>query len=450
MAPASSTDITTKIKQMAGEKTPVAVLTGHDGPSLSQGLGRLRQCLPTYNLLEVAADAELTPENAAALLIIEPHTALSRNELEQIDRFVLAGGGLGVFAPNLKVEIPEQQANPMPTPPSISENDTGLTDLLRPWGVVPGSGAVLDWRAFDQWPMQARLGGQMLRLPTVHPPVLRVFFDEEQSEHPVAFRLNQGFFPFNSPLEVTSEAPEGVEVSVVASSSEDSWLGQNSDFTFEGKPDRAWIPSFRGASTTGPQPIAIAVEGRLPSAFGNESGGSEDEGEASAGERDGRVLVVGGSFFLYDMWTQNYPDCRGGGELAFAMNAVDWLAQDSDLIAIRAKSVEDPQIDVPETISRSEEAARSAAETANEAAAEAMIAEATGNDEAMEKASQTREAAEQEERQALDQREQALADWNSRKKAYRFGNMLGMPLLFALLGVFWWQYRRNANQNIKL
>jgi len=52
---------------------------------------------------------------------------------------------------------------------------------------------------------------------------------------------------------------------------------------------------------------------------------------AKAGQR-GRAVVVGSSDFASDRFVQFAPE-----NLGLALNAVDWLAQDEELIAIRSK-----------------------------------------------------------------------------------------------------------------
>jgi ABC-type uncharacterized transport system involved in gliding motility auxiliary subunit len=54
----------------------------------------------------------------------------------------------------------------------------------------------------------------------------------------------------------------------------------------------------------------------------------------------GRVIVVGNSDFLMDGAIQTH----GPAGLRFALNAVDWLAQDDALIAIRTKNREPPPL----------------------------------------------------------------------------------------------------------
>ena len=53
---------------------------------------------------------------------------------------------------------------------------------------------------------------------------------------------------------------------------------------------------------------------------------------APKGGKHGRAVAIGSTDFATDRFVQGAPE-----NLALALNAVDWLAQDEDLIAIRSK-----------------------------------------------------------------------------------------------------------------
>ncbi|MEZ4255343.1 MAG: hypothetical protein R3A78_06450 [Polyangiales bacterium] len=120
--------------------------------------------------------------------------------------------------------------------------------------------------------------------------------------------------------------------------------------------------------------------------------------------------------------------------VALALNAVDWLTQDSDLIAVRAKNVEDPAIDVPSDVQAAEDAARTAQDSV---VAAAQVGDAAN----AEKASKERD-------DALEKRKAALEAWEKRKRMYRWGNMVGIPLAFALFGVARWQLRQRRRRHL--
>ena len=406
--------ITMAIKKMVGEKRPVGIVAGHESPSLSEGLTRLTAALPTYDLREVTLDKEID-QDLAAVLVIGPETTLTETELRYLDQYVMRGGALGIFGGGIKLSLEGQE-------PGAEPVASGLDKLLEPWGVKMRSDIVADAQC-QRAPMRGPMG---LTVAVPYPPVPIVSFDEEQQEHPVLFRLGSAMMPFTSSLAL-KDAPSGVDVMTLAASSDNSWSMSGSDMDIRIRGPREWQMGSDG----GPFPLLVAIEGKLPSAFAAAPVSSAEaetpssiEAPAKA-EKDVRVLVAGTSAFLRDEFMP--PEGQGGqsqmsGSLSLALNAVDWLAADSDLIAIRAKDVEVPALDVPNAVLDAETDARSAAEQGDE----------EGVNEALEKSKSAR------------------ASWDKKKNAYKFLNTLGIPFAFAFFGFVRWRMRVAKRKTLKL
>lgn len=405
--------LTMKIKELAGDKAVVGILGGHQGPTLAQGLSSLREALPTYELREVSADDSLDPSEIAALLVVAPGTELSIEELMAIDQYVMKGGSLGVFGAALSISVSEGQ-------PNINHFESGIDRLLERWGVKHRRGVVHDWLC-TRVAMQGPFG---IPMAVPYPPSPDVAFTDEQREHPAAFRLPNAPMPLTTPLELTT-ADEGVSIKVLGRSSENSWLVTSDNLDLAPKQPREWIPT----NEQGPFELMVAIEGQLESAF---AGGGMSSGEGPAptpelerSEGEVRVLVAGSSGVLRDEFLPPANQGRPrdlGALMALALNSIDWLAAESELIAIRAKNVEDPKLQVPDAVAEAEEEAL-----------EAMEAE-------------DREAAEE----ALEKRKEAVAQWDRRKSTYKWMNTLGIPFLFALFGIIRWRMRTARRKNIKL
>jgi ABC-type uncharacterized transport system involved in gliding motility auxiliary subunit len=229
--------------------------------------------------------------------------------------------------------------------------------------------------------------------------------------------------PFVSPLELGS-APEGATMTVLARSSKDSWTMSGPNIALEPRNPREW----RMTETMGPFDLMVSIEGKLPSAF---AAPVSEEGEPPAiqappvSEREVRVLVTGTSTFLEDSFMPPRPpqgEVQMNAALALALNAVDWLAADSDLIAIRAKTIEEPALDIPDSVLAAEDTVLAAAEEGDEAGVQS----------------------------ALEERQSAIESWDAKKQAYRWANTLGIPLLVALFGLFRWRQRSNKKKTLRL
>ena len=273
--------------------------------------------------------------------------------------------------------------------------------------------------------MQTALG---ISLPVPYPPVPIVSFDDAQQEHPVLFRLSSAVMPFTSSLALTS-APGGRERRHPGPLLRQLLADGRKLEHRSTRAVSAGVGDER--AKPGPFPLIVGIEGKLRSAFSAAVSSPEGEGEGAdidapeQAESDVRVLVAGTSSFLRDEFM---PPPQQGGEqqltaaLSLALNAVDWLAAESDLIAIRAKNVEDPALEVPTAVSEAEDAAHSAAQEGDE----------EGVDE------------------ALEQRTAALEAWDNKKFWYKALNWFGIPILFALFGVLRWRMRAAKKKNLKL
>ncbi|MBW2548923.1 MAG: GldG family protein, partial [Deltaproteobacteria bacterium] len=216
------------MKELVGERKPVGIVGGHAGPSLAQGLTSLKSVLKLYDVREVDATQEIDT-GLAALLIIGPQEPFSTDELRRIDQFVMRGGSLGVFGGALAIDLAGQ------TGPSGRSVDSRLDGLLSAWGVRLVSKIVADAQC-SRAPMRGPMGFQVL---VPYPPIPLLQLTEEQLEHPVMFRLASPMLPFVAPLEV-SDAPAGVQITVLASSSQDSWTMSGPTISLEPRNPRDW------------------------------------------------------------------------------------------------------------------------------------------------------------------------------------------------------------------
>jgi ABC-2 type transport system permease protein len=417
-------ELSSRIQRLTRDALPVGVVTGHGSPTLAEGLTSLRSALSNYELREVNAGEEIDRE-LRALLIVDPKEPFTAAELQRINQFVMRGGSLGVFGGAVNLEMQGMAG------PSATLVDTQLDDLLGPWGVELGQGIVADAQAV-RIPMRTPFG-----LPAFvpFPPIPRIVFDEAAQEHPVTFRIPYAPFFFSAPIRTTARFRELNGVVLGRSSEDASWLLRGSTIPLQPRDPREWASTM--TDERGPHAVLVALEGRLPSAFAGAGAMSNTEGDAPAVEAPAqaqapvRVLVSGSGVMIRD---ELLPRGQDGAQqltegLILALNGVDWLAQDADLIAVRAKSIEEPPIDVPETIEAAEREVQAEQQAAVEQGAEEEGAEAST--EARERLQAANEA------------------WDRKKVYYQVGLSLGLPLLVALAGVLRWWRRSTKRANLQ-
>lgn len=412
-------EITQTIKQLIGEKTSVGVLTGYDGPTLEKGLSSLKQHLPTYELKPVSADTEI-PKDLRAVLIVHPEKTISETTLRYLDQFVMRGGSLGIWGGGIKVEMNQG------TKPTASPIESGLNTLLEKWGVEIENRIVADAQC-GRARMPTNIPG--LAIPVPYPPVPIIGFDEQQRKHPALFRINNIGLPYAVRLALNDNLKGEKEVTrtVLARSTESAWLMEGDTIDLEAR-ERWDVPGYNG-----PYVVGVGIEGKLPSAFANVAvSAPADSPEAAApkidapakAEKSARVLVFGSGYFMRDEFLP--PPQPGAnqfsGGVAFALNGIDWLAQDNDLIEIRAKTVEDPALEVPLKVREAESTIRDAVAEQDETKA----------------------------KQAFETRKAAMTAWDDKKALYRWGNTLAIPVAFALFGVVRWRLRRARKARMTL
>jgi ABC-type uncharacterized transport system involved in gliding motility auxiliary subunit len=391
--------ITMLMKQMVGEKVKVGLVGGHEGPSLGEELSALRRVMPNYELVEVNLAQDI-PEDVHTLLVVAPETSFPEAELRKLDAFVMHGGSLGVFGGGIKLD----EAGPTL---SASKVDSGLNRLLERWGVKVNQDVLGDARC-----QVIGVRGPLGVMPRPYPPLAIVQFTDEQAENPATYHLTEARMPFASTLTLT-DLPDGVRRNVLATSSEQSW--RMTGDTIDLDQNQRWQVS----GEIGPFPLMVSIEGKLPSAFAANQSSSEGEapsaGPAQA-EKDVRVLVLGsGAAPIIQLPEgQEVENEELAAALALPLNAIDWLANDDDLIAVRAKTVDEPSLDIPQAVQQAMDEESAAVENRD---VEGVMA-------------------------AREQAATALEAWEAKKSAYRWVNMLGIPVAFAAFGLVRWRLRQ--------
>jgi len=143
------------------------------------------------------------------------------------------------------------------------------------------------------------------------------------------------FFPFARSVNETEEKPEGISTTILAKTSTNSWserqLNQQ-EVTFDSEKDVAGPVSLASVVTVQPR----EEEKEEPSEAEEEPAAEETEAKSEETEEtpkpEGRLAVFGDSDFA----TNRYYNLSGNGNLF--LNAVNWLAEEADLISIQART----------------------------------------------------------------------------------------------------------------
>jgi ABC-type uncharacterized transport system involved in gliding motility auxiliary subunit len=235
--------------------------------------------------LDLLQKAEV-PEDCTALVIAGPTRNYEQFEVDAIKKYV-EGGGRAMFLldPPLKLGHAE-----------IADNDA-LTNLLASWGVTLDKDLILDLNPLGQI---AGVGPQVALVTT---------YDSQ----PIVNEMKgvATGFPLSRSLEIKNADKTSVQKMFDSS---DTSLATNNLSSPSVDPNDP-------KNKKGPLTIAAA---------GTYTTGKENS--------EGRFVVVGSSSWI----ANRFFEFNGNGDLA--LNSINWLASDEDLISIRPKQEEDRRI----------------------------------------------------------------------------------------------------------
>lgn len=353
-------DLTTLIRKVSRPKVPtIGLVTGRGGLDPNEKLATVSSLLrQQYDLRPVDLSADATiPDDVDALIVTGPAEPFGDDEAAAIDGFIRGGGHVAFFPDAVKVDLRTAGSEPA---------DHGLDGLLRRYGVSIRPGIVLDAECAQISVSQQR-GFMRIAQPVRYPymPAVR----QLDQEHPLTRGLADITFPFVSALEPVTPEAGTLDVEVLVSSSESSWIETP---PFDLNPLQRWPETIE---FNGPYPLVATVAGEIP---GEAEPAADDAGSAPAPAATVpvRLLVVGGSALLTDQFLSNSTQ-------AMVLNLVDWLLLDEAMLEIRTRGL-----------------------------AEAPLEE-------------------------LD---------DGARKLVKYGNIVGVPLLFALLGLVRWRLRERRRR----
>jgi ABC-type uncharacterized transport system involved in gliding motility auxiliary subunit len=276
---------------------PAAAAQGQPPPfeALRDELSRAYDLRP----ITLADTAPIADSIAVLVAVGAPAGDMDPAQEARLGAFLERGGSLLLLAGGMSMgQGPVAQGRAVP-----------WNGLLRRYGVSIGADMVYDLASNEHVSMPTQLG----RLLLPYPLWVRALSSKASI---INAELDALFVPWGSTVSLDS-APAGAAVPLFTTSRAG---GVERDFVMI-SPQR----DFRQDSL-GPRVVAAQVN-----PLAADSGG--------AAQPRGRLVVVGTAEVASDRFLRNAP-----GNLGFMLNAVDWLAQDDALIAIRAKNRTPPPL----------------------------------------------------------------------------------------------------------
>lgn len=348
-------EIDKRIRMLTQKKTKIAFATSEGELSTAAGpqgqgggLSALKQYMDFYDAVPTDLKGKLIGDDVAALVIAGPKQPMSERAKFVVDQFLMKGKSVAFFVDGMKFETPQQMQIPGQTsPPQIGQkNDTGLDDLLAHYGFKVGDDVILEPQKNVPGPLQVDGQMQLGNYPTF------LVTDSIAKSSPLFEHVDALIVPFASSVELIKDnkAQQGLIYTQLAQSSDKAWR-QKGFFLLN-----PTVP-LKPADDKGPFALGYTAEGKFKSFFAgkpfpNEKGEKvtlpanaslppDAERPIDEAQAPGRLLLVGSSNVVSDMYiagvSRYVPVYQI--DLAFALNVMDWLAQDKALSSIRAKAI---------------------------------------------------------------------------------------------------------------
>ncbi len=297
----------------------VGVAHGHGEPALVDS--------PVAALLRTGADLEAVeigvdplPARLDALLIVAPRRPFDARACYVIDQFVMQGRAVVML-----LDTVERAPS---FPDVLVPVGTGLEPLLGGYGVrVSPDRLALDRAHAGPAVVGRDPAGRTL---TVDHPLHLV--TGVLADHPVTRGLRRLVMPLAAPIDAREAAARGATVTPLVRG-ESTAVARRGLRRFDPRAARDPVPADE---ESGPIDLAVAIEGRLTSAFADRTiPGDSLPGARTVASVPARLVIAGsGARFL----------AAQADALLFLQNAVDWAVDDASLSGLRGRSAEDPPL----------------------------------------------------------------------------------------------------------
>ncbi|MEO2158047.1 MAG: Gldg family protein, partial [bacterium] len=292
--------IASAISVMTTDKRPsIAFLTGFGALGETSFPSLTRSLLERYEVTSIDLSEDsigLDPNNTDLVVLAGPKEAVPETKIVEIEEFISKGGGALMLV---------DKHQPSAETPTTSQVTTGLEGFLAERGIGVDAGLVVDYSSNSNISMGSQGMFNVIRPYPLWPIALK------GGLHATTRDLNGLSVGWATALTV-ADSIDNIEKLWITT--EAGGIQPPNSLIM---PDALLQPDPNGFQTV---TLAVALGG-------GDSESSNDDPSA------GRIIVVGDVDFLEESFVQVSPD-----NLIFAENAIDWLAQDEALIAIRSKT----------------------------------------------------------------------------------------------------------------
>ena len=293
-------DLSKAIKKLVVDDKPIiGLVQGHGEPSANELIQAMQSLEVLYQVEEVELSDTANLQKYEALAIIAPSDSIPDSQFYYLEEYLNMGGNLYVAINRVEGDLNNAMG---------SEVTTGLESWLLKKGILVENRFVIDNSCNNvnvvQQQGHIRIQSQV-KFPYL--PLLTNFAD-----HPISKGLETVVLMFGSPVSFTGDTAVRAEPLVFTSNMSDA-VAAPVYFNIQ----RQWTKNDFSQSAI---PVAFALEGKLSERSHN------------------RMVVVGDGNFAVNGSGQQVQQVNPDN-VNLMVNSIDWLADDTGLIALRTKGI---------------------------------------------------------------------------------------------------------------
>lgn len=298
--------LSTAIKKISVKDKPaVGFLQGHGEPPIGELMQLQNQLAVLYDVREVnLIEAEVSDE-INTLVIIRPTDSISYQELSRIDNFLARGGNVAIAMNRVSGDL--QNAMGMSL-------NTGLENWLLQKGIVVENNFVVD-ASCGAVTVQQQQGFFTMQTNVSFPFLPRI---SNFSDHAITKGLENVLLEFASSIRYSGDSTKRF-TPIVQTSEKSNSLGAPQYFDIQ----KQWTDADFPLSNL---IVGATVEGKL------------------AGEMQSKMVIISDGDFIVTGSPQR-PRQLQPDNVSLMTNSIDWLSDDTGLIALRTKGVTSRPID---------------------------------------------------------------------------------------------------------
>jgi ABC-2 type transport system permease protein len=344
---------------------PTQNMFGQQQPSVAtfrlvrQQLGR------EYTVRDIDLTGGVIPNDVDVLFVISPQGYTDKEKFA-IDQYLMRGGSVVIVTNPFKLDLDLQSQ------PILARVKGGIQDLLGTYGIKISDSLVMDAQS-DVFPATVTRKVGEIDVQEIQPIIYPYFIDIRpngmDTKNPITSNLTAVTLNWAAPMEIDQTKTAGRETSVLLRSSAQSWLNtpasESAGVDFQPNytlyPQTGFPQPAQGEKLQS-YPLGISMRGEFESAYKGkpspmqESPVNNPQGPASPGQKEPeqakvvaplerspngtRLVVLSSSDFLNDTvldLSARLTQERFQNNLHLIQNAIDWSAEDLDLLSIRAR-----------------------------------------------------------------------------------------------------------------